>query len=122
MNRRDLALALFVAVTAVEGLAHGLILNTPDAWTTGVLALVVFSALSWMARQGRPVPLWTVVLVMLITATRHLMAGAILLLAESDPAGLGGTGTGILRLAAGAVLVWAGLTVFLGRHRQDDHG
>jgi len=132
MNRRDLALALFVAVTAVEGLAHGLTLNTPDAWTTGALALIVFSALSWMARQGRPIPLWTVVLVMLVTASRHLMAGTIILLAAPGPAGpdgsnlaaadLGGTGAGLIRLAAGAALTWAGLTVFLGRHRRDDHG
>ncbi|MFH1913610.1 MAG: hypothetical protein ABIK45_04985 [Pseudomonadota bacterium] len=127
MSRRDLALSLFVAVTAAEGLTHGLTLNTADAWTTGTLALIVFSALSWMARQGRPIPLWTVVVVMLVTATRHLMAGAIILTADPTTAnsgltGEGMAGAGLIRLAAGAALVWAALVVFLSRHRRDDHG
>ncbi|WP_285907480.1 hypothetical protein [Pseudodesulfovibrio pelocollis] len=124
MSRRDLALVLFVAVTAAEGLAHGLTHNTTDAWTTGLLALVVFSALSWMARQGRPIPLWAVVVVMLVTATRHLVAGAIILTADPALAGPAteSTAAGLIRLAAGAALIWAGLTVFVGRHRRDDHG
>jgi hypothetical protein len=117
VNRRDAALVLFVAVTAAEGAATGLRHGTPDAWATGVLAVLVYSALAWLARRGRFIALWATVVVMLVSASRHLMAGG-----AGMMSGRADLPTDLLRLAAGGALVWAALTVFSGRHRQDRDG
>jgi hypothetical protein len=117
VSRRDAALVLFVAVTAAEGAATGLRHDTPDAWATGVLAVLVYSALAWLARRGRVIAQWAVVVVMLVSASRHLMAGGTGMV--STP---GDLPMDLVRLAAGAALVWAAFTVFPGRHRQDRDG
>jgi hypothetical protein len=114
---RDAALLAFVAVTAVDGAVTALRLGTADAWLTGVLAVVVYAALSWLARSGRTVSIWAVVVIMLINATRHLTLGAGEFMAES-----GHAVEGVLRLAAGGVLTWGALVVFRTRLRRDDHG
>lgn len=117
MAGRDAGLAAFVAVTVAEALITGLARHTIDAWTTGVLAVLVYSALAWLARQGRIIPLWAVVVIMLITGSRHLSVGLAGVFSPSGPAL-----ADLLRVAAGAVLAWGALAVFRSRHQQDDHG
>lgn len=114
---RDAGLAAFVAVTVAEALITGLSRHTADAWTTGVLAVLVYSALAWLARQGRIIPLWAVVVIMLITGSRHLSVGLAEAFSSSGPAL-----ANLLRVAAGAVLAWGALAVFRSRSYPGDSG
>ncbi|ADU61205.1 MAG: hypothetical protein KUA35_01050 [Pseudodesulfovibrio sp.] len=114
---RDAGLAAFVAVTAAEALITGLARHSADAWTTGVLAVLVFSALAWLARQGRIIPLWAVVVIMLITGSRHLSVGLAGTFSTPGPAL-----ADLLRVAAGAVLAWGALAVFRSRSYRGDPG
>jgi hypothetical protein len=122
LARRDAGLAAFVAVTVAEALITGFARHTADAWTTGALAVLVFSALAWLARHGRIIPLWAVVVVMLVTGSRHLSVGLAGTFSTPGP-----TLADLLRVAAGAVLAWGALAVFRsrchqGNHQQSDHG
>lgn len=114
---RDAGLAAFVAVTVAEALVTGLHRHTADAWTTGVLAVLVYSALAWLARQGRIIPLWAVVVIMLITGSRHLSVGLAGTFSTPGP-----TLVDLLRVAAGAVLAWGALAVFRSRHDREAPG
>lgn len=105
--RRGPVLAVFPLLKLAAVIAEGVVVNTVDVWTFGVLAVIVYAVIAWFAWQRRIVSIWAMTLIMLYEGSGALLTG------------LRNLGTapvlGAVSVAVAIYLVLGALTVFSSR-------
>ena len=109
--QRRTVLLFFPAFKAVAAVVNGLAANTAEAWGIGILAVLVYSAISWFAWRGRIISIWAITVLMLFEAS-GLLLGSLAAFGEAPVRAVIGV---LLTL----YLILGGLIVFSSRRNID---
>lgn len=113
-TRRETILLAFVIVTVCTAVGD-IMAGVPDAWLTGISAVVVFGLLAWFTHQRQLLATWCTVLMLIVVGSGHLYDSFVAFNGSGDAS----IGLLILKGIAGIYLTWGALIIHRERHIRD---
>ncbi len=111
--RREAILIIFLLAKTVNSVITGMTLDTNEAWGFGILALLVYSILSWFTYRRQVISTWAISVIMLYEVSGPLARSVKSLLAAplDDPV------RSTLTLVVTGYLICGALGIFKSRHQ-----
>ncbi|NDV18245.1 hypothetical protein GO013_02275 [Pseudodesulfovibrio sp. JC047] len=109
--RRQVVLVVFMVLKIIASIFSGVTVNSNEAWGIGLLAVLTYGVIAWLAYKRLVISIWAISIIMLYEGAGTLLTSWAYI--TSSPA------LALLGLAVGAYLIFGGLVVFSSRRTSE---